>query len=694
MGDIGDGTLDLNGCSPTVAGLEVGSGRTPANQKIGNSSDSADSVLTVNNTAPVTFAGTIQDHDALGHGTKKVALTKVGDGTLTLTGANSYTGVTTISGGVLQVGNGGTNGTLGTGNVTDNASLVFNRSDALTVGNVISGSGSLTKQGTGTLTLTGANTYGGATAIQNGVLAIAGGNDRLPTGTTVTLGNGGDSGKLQLGDGATSRNQTLAGLLVSGSGAENRVVGGGSTEATLTLNLSGDGAFNGILGGNGTNENKLGLTKTGAGELTLGGTGANTNAGDTRIHAGRLVVGKASAIRGGGGIGCLEVNGTLNLKNYDISVNALFGSGTITSTENAQITFKTNCDGTPGSFSGVIGEEAGTINLIKWGGVVQTFSGSNTYKGSTTVAAGTLEVNGSLSSSSTATVSVNSGGTLAGTGSVNRPVSVASGATLSPGGTNVGTLTVGYSSGTGVSFASTTSIFRVDIDSDTSYDKLVVNGTVALGSSTLSLDGTYTVLDGTSLTIIENDGTDGNGTFINASPITFYGVPLTINYAGGTGNDVVLSHSNLQAASYGSGSDSAADLTQADLQPIIAEAIARWAAAGLDAATVARLSQVQFLIDDLDGCCLGKVEDDQIYLDLDAAGYGWFVDATPTSDEEYAPLPSTGQLQAIDPRALDRIDLLTVVEHELGHIAGFDDLDASADNVMAGILSAGIRRSC
>ncbi|MFG6490639.1 autotransporter-associated beta strand repeat-containing protein, partial [Roseateles sp. BYS78W] len=66
------------------------------------------------------------------------SLTKSGTGTLTLTGANTY-GTTTISTGTLQVGNGGTTGTLGSGAVTDNAALVFDRSNAFTVSNTISG---------------------------------------------------------------------------------------------------------------------------------------------------------------------------------------------------------------------------------------------------------------------------------------------------------------------------------------------------------------------------------------------------------------------------------------------------------------------------------------------------------------------------------------------------------------------------
>ena len=80
-------------------------------------------------------------------------------------------------------------------------------------------------------------------------------------------------------------------------------------------------------------------------------------------------------------------------------------------------------------------------------------------------------------------------------------------------------------------------------------------------------------------------------------------------------------------------------LSQADLRPIIHEAIARWASAGLDAATLAKLAQVQVVIGDLPGSYLGKAEGNQIYIDTNAAGYGWFVDPTPALDEEFASSP-------------------------------------------------------
>ncbi|MDZ7617914.1 MAG: autotransporter-associated beta strand repeat-containing protein, partial [Patescibacteria group bacterium] len=112
------------------------------------------------------------------------AITKQGPGVLLLTANNTYTGATTITAGTLQVGDGGTTGTLGTGDVTNNAALVFHRSDNLSVANAIAGSGSVTKLGEGTLTLTATNTYTGATTITAGTVQVGNG------GTTGTLGTG------------------------------------------------------------------------------------------------------------------------------------------------------------------------------------------------------------------------------------------------------------------------------------------------------------------------------------------------------------------------------------------------------------------------------------------------------------------------------------------------------------------------
>ncbi len=108
-----------------------------------------------------------------------VGLTKGGSGTLVLTGANTYTGLTTISAGTLQIGNGGTTGSI-VGDVTNLANLAFNRSDTLTYGGNISGTGGLTQLGSGTLILTNAHSnYTGTTTVADGKLQINGASSTM-----------------------------------------------------------------------------------------------------------------------------------------------------------------------------------------------------------------------------------------------------------------------------------------------------------------------------------------------------------------------------------------------------------------------------------------------------------------------------------------------------------------------------------
>ncbi len=113
---------------------------------------------------------------------------KGGNGTTILTGNNTYTGTTLIQSGTLQVGNGGTSGTLGTGAWINNGNLAFNRFDDLTLDKAISGTGSVTKLGSNTLTLTGNNTHSGGTIVNSGILSVAKYN-ALGTGD-LTLNNG------------------------------------------------------------------------------------------------------------------------------------------------------------------------------------------------------------------------------------------------------------------------------------------------------------------------------------------------------------------------------------------------------------------------------------------------------------------------------------------------------------------------
>lgn len=129
-----------------------------------------------------------------------------------------------------------------------------------------------------------------------------------------------------------------------------------------------------------------------------------------------------------------------------------------------------------------------------------------------------------------------------------------------------------------------------------------------------------------------------------------------------------------------------------ELQPIVAAALARWADAGLSEATLNQLRSAEIVLADLPGAQLGRVVGNRISIDTNAAGYGWFVDATPEDDREFA-ADANGQLRAVDARAVDRMDLVTVVAHELGHMAGLDDQALAAEGLMAGTLTPGLRRT-
>ena len=222
----GDGALGSTSSQLTIDGatLQMGAAFTlDANRTIslGNANGTIDT-----NGFNATVAGGIG-----GTG----GLTKTGAGTLVLTGVNSYTGGTTIEQGVLQIGDGGLLGTL-VGPVTDNATLVFDHSNGVTLLDTVGGFGNLIKRGAGTLYLTGAKSYTGDTTVSAGILQF----DSYGQSASNTLGIGvsgagaGEYGRLQVSGTATlaanarifvdvagantlAQNQTLAGVISAGT---------------------------------------------------------------------------------------------------------------------------------------------------------------------------------------------------------------------------------------------------------------------------------------------------------------------------------------------------------------------------------------------------------------------------------------------------------------------------------------------
>ena len=225
--------LDLNGFNNTIGsisgtGTVLNNGATTATLTVGNDNTST------------TFGGVLKD------GTSVLQLNKSGTGTLTLTGANTYTGGTTISAGALQLGNGGTTGSI-VGNVTNNGFLAFNRSDSVTFSGVISGTGNVVKRGTGTLTLPGTNTYTGATIVNSGSLIVDGSIASAQTLVNAggLLGGHGSIRGILVNSGIVSPGDSPGTLTVTGNYTQNAA-------GTLSIGVAGIAAGqHGLLAVNG-----------------------------------------------------------------------------------------------------------------------------------------------------------------------------------------------------------------------------------------------------------------------------------------------------------------------------------------------------------------------------------------------------------------------------------------------------------
>jgi autotransporter-associated beta strand protein len=347
------------------------------------------------------------------------ALSKSGAGALILTASNTYTGQTTISAGTLQLGAGGTSGSLSpTSSISNNGTLVFNRSDTATQGtdfaSTISGTGGLTQAGSGTLILSGGNTYTGATTIHAGALQI---------------GSGSTTGNL-----STSSAITVNGTLVFNR--SNAVTQGTDFASSIggTGNLTKAGAGTLTLSGN---NSYTGTTTINAGTIRLDNSASNSQAivGDITISGGQLSLAITNQIADTASV--TLTSGSIELSSYNETINSLTMSGgslrrsTNTLTLNSASSFTGGALNFASNTARIITNATSTL-----GNVTFDFS----------VASGTstsgLQLGGDIAGNNgTTTNFTNSGG---GLGRINlngadRVIDVGAGATMNVGWTIVGT---------------------------------------------------------------------------------------------------------------------------------------------------------------------------------------------------------------------------------------------------------------
>jgi len=332
--------------------------------------------------------------------------TKLGGGSLTFAADNTYTGVTTVSEGVLRIGNGGTSGAVA-GDIVTNATVVFDRSDVPSYSGQISGTGAVAMEGSGMLILGGTNTYTGGTMLLGGTISLAS-EGAIGTSGPISF-NGGTlrytpannatdySGRISSSGGDAIRIDTngesvtyLHGL--AGAGTTLEKIGSG----TLTLSAASSYDSGTTVGGGTLEVSSSGAISHAGADLVVG-----TDTGDgTLLVGGAVTVGDATLGRDAGSTGAITVDG-----------GSFTSTGTLRVGSGDTGTFTVN-SGTVTTAATTIGDGNGfgmaTVSGGRW-----TNSGDLAVgNGTLTIASGTVAVGGTLSASNVTQIDLRDGAVL------------------------------------------------------------------------------------------------------------------------------------------------------------------------------------------------------------------------------------------------------------------------------------------
>ncbi len=232
------------------------------------------------------------------------------------------------------------------------------------------------------------------------------------------------------------------------------------------------------------------------------------------------------------------------------------------------------------------------------------------------------------------------------------------------------------------------------------------------GGSQFAADAPYTIKDGAVIRAAalrrdqrsspddgEYDGAQWESLGVYDTTTGVVSVELSDKFAAGlvAADGIILVPAGSPFHAAGASANSAENqlLTLAELEPIAAQAIASWVSVGNDPSIAGALADIDFRVTDLSGSTLGLASPGVVWIDEDAAGHGWFVDPTPADHEEFTATTEALEFPAdTQSPAAGRMDLLTVVTHELGHLLGQEDLGVTehAHDLMAESIMVGVRR--